>query len=427
MINRPLSARTRKGNRIYRHPFSKNGKTSHTENYTFRVKRAGKIYYFNVGTEKKKASALADEIAAFLSVKSNDIHEAIVRFSPGKAAPRTADCPKHRTVGALAQRYEEVTAHLSRATVRDNIGALRRISAFILGLPVNGKKMEKTVLLSWNEKVDAMELTCITPRQLEAFRSSVISSAGTDQVKRGRATTTSNFYFRAAGSIFSAKIQKHLSDFELPQPNPFKEISLQPEPSHRYVSKINVAELITKAETELEKSHPGSYLAFLLSLYCGMRRSEIDLLTWEQIDFANRHIWIRTTEFFRPKAKNSEDRIDAPLKVFEALEKFRPLSTTPPYVLPGTDPVYPPRCKQIFRHLLAWLRSNGVEYAQALHALRKEAGSLMFSQTGSIDRAAEFLRNDPRVARDHYIGRKGRLELELPTTSTGQKKRKSSS
>jgi len=88
------------------------------------------------------------------------------------------------------------------------------------------------------------------------------------------------------------------------------------------------------------------------------------------------------------------------------------MSITPPFVLPGAGKG-PLRCKPLFDQALAWLRKQGIQDTKALHSLRKEAGSLIFQATGSIDRAAEFLRNDPRVAREHYIGRKGRLEITL--------------
>ena len=143
-----------------------------------------------------------------------------------------------------------------------------------------------------------------------------------------------------------------------------------------------------------------------------MRRNEVDKLIWEQVDFQNRHIWIRTTPFFRPKARQSENRIDALPEVFEYLRAFETQSITPPFVLPGAGKGRL-RCKPLFDEALAWLRQQRVQDPKALHSLRKEAGSLIFQATGSIDRAAEFLRNDPRTAREHYIGRKGRLEVVL--------------
>lgn len=413
-MERPISARTRKGNRIYRHPYRREGTLVHSENYTYRVKRLGTPYYFNIGNDIKTAKTMADDIASFLAAKSNTIEDAVARFAPEKLEQPLDASGRVPNVGEIISRYEEVTNHLRAATIHDNLGALRRIAAFIIGLPKNPRKLTKVKAAGWRAAVDLMRIDRVTGHQLERFRSSMLATAGADHLLKARAITTSNFYMRAAGSIFSKKLLKHYADFTLPEPIPFKEIGQLQEPTHRYVSKIDLPKLIADAENGLRKEHPACYVAFVLGLYCGMRRGEIDLLVWEQIDFELHHIWIRTTEFFSPKARNSENRIDAPLKVFEILDAFRIHSITPPYVLPGKNSKYPPRCKNVFRVLLKWLREHGVIQVQALHTLRKEAGSLMYSQTGSIDKAAEFLRNDPRVAREHYIGRTGRLELQLP-------------
>jgi len=416
-MERPTSAHTRKGNRVYRHPFRRDGKMVFSENYTYRIKRHGKAYYFNVGKDLKVAKNLADEIAIFLAQRTTTIEEAIARFSPGKLPHQETVQERVPAIGEIIERYRTNTHHLRAATIRDNIGALRRIAAFILGLPINGKSRTKAKLDKWRTAVDALPVDRITPQQLEKFRSSMLAKAGSDMARKARAITTNNFYLRTAASIFSQKLLKHYGDFTLPSTNPFKEVGRLQEPPHRYTSNIDVRKLVAAAESKLRKQEPGAYIAFVLSLYCGMRRAEIDRLIWSQIDFENKHIWIRTTEVFSPKAKNSENRIDAPDKVFEILNAFRSQSVVPPYVLPGTEPKYPPRCKRIFRILLSWLRKNGINQVHALHTLRKEAGSLMFSQTGSIDKTAEFLRNDPRVAREHYVGRQGRLELLLPSIS----------
>jgi integrase len=416
-MQKPIKFRTQRGNRVFRLGFRYKGAQKFSEVYTFRVKRHGKQFDFNLGSEKRTAGKKADEIAAFLAVRTHPIEDAIARFSPEKALRSESTEGDKSTVGALVRRYEEVAHHLRPATIRDNLGSLRRIAAFILGLaPI--RKASKERLARWREEVNALPLDKLTAEQIEKFRSSMLKSAEGNTSRKARAITTSNFYCRAAASIFSKKLLKHYSGFILPNPSPFEDIKQLPESPHRYVSVIDAGELLSKAQKELRLQHPGSYVAFLLSLCCGMRRAEIDRLTWEQIDDSKGHIWIRTTDHFAPKAKNSENRIDAPEMVFSALKEFSPLSITPPFVLPGGDPVYPPRCKHVFRTLLTWLRRNGVNHVQALHALRKEAGSLMFAQTGSIDQAAEFLRNDPRVAREHYIGRKGRLELQMPSVTT---------
>lgn len=96
------------------------------------------------------------------------------------------------------------------------------------------------------------------------------------------------------------------------------------------------------------------------------------------------------------------------------LQGLLPLTIPPPFVLPGVGQGRL-LCGRLFAQAIAWLRKYGVQDTKALHSLRKEAGSLVFEATGSVDRAADFLRNDPRTAREHYIGRKGRLEITLPT------------
>lgn len=414
-MDRPTTVKTRKGNRIYRHPYRRGGTVVHAENYTYRVKRDGRPYYFNVGRDQKQARTTADEIAAFLAVKSNTIEAAIARFSPDKIDRPEATTAKVPSIGEFIARYKEVTAHLRPMTVRDNCYALRRVAAHIKGLPVNHKTLKKDALASWKKSVDGLPLNQVTSHRIEQFRSFMLESANGDPLRRAKAITTTNFYIRAGGSMFSKKVQKHYADFVVPESNPFNEAGQLPEPSHRYVSKIDIGLLLSKAETDLREDYPASYIAFLLSLYCGMRRGEIDRLTWDQIDLNERFIWIRTTEYFTPKAKNSEDRIDMPILVTTALKEYRETNNWGVFVLPGPVPVAETvlRSKNSFRLLLTWLRLNGVDHIQALHTLRKEAGSLMFAQTGSIDQAASFLRNHPSVARAHYIGRKSRLELNM--------------
>ena len=71
------------------------------------------------------------------------------------------------------------------------------------------------------------------------------------------------------------------------------------------------------------------------------------------------------------------------------------------------------RCRQTFQRLYKWLHQKGIKESKALHILRKEAGSNIFALTGSTDKAADFLRNDPRTAREYYLGRKERIEVKI--------------
>jgi hypothetical protein len=82
-------------------------------------------------------------------------------------------------------------------------------------------------------------------------------------------------------------------------------------------------------------------------------------------------------------------------------------------VIPSGNPEQKIRCRETFQSLYKWLHSKGVTEVKALHTLRKKAGSNIFAFTGSTDKAAEFLRNDPKTAREYYLGRKERLEVKI--------------
>jgi hypothetical protein len=89
----------------------------------------------------------------------------------------------------------------------------------------------------------------------------------------------------------------------------------------------------------------------------------------------------------------------------------------PPFVIPAVrnlrrEPEKPGVL--LFRGLYRWLRASGVNVESPLYIFRKEAGSIIYELTDSYDRAADFLRNDPRIAREHYVGSRRRLEVEVP-------------
>ncbi|RBP38158.1 phage integrase family protein [Roseimicrobium gellanilyticum] len=424
--DRPKQAFTRRGNRIYRHAYHRDGVETFAEGYTFRMKKDGVQHYFSLGTELEAAKSMADRIGAFLSVPSNTVeqlydHSDFAHLRPSRrvtrakhAKPPTVETKKP-TVGEFCLRYEAVTGHLSRFSVSDNLNSLRRIVAHSLGLPRLSRHANKAEKTAWHAKVRAVQLDLVTPVVVESFRQEMLKSAGQDHLKRAKAATTSNSYIRCAASMFAPKLSVHFQDFELPAINPFRTTRPLPEPSHRYVSSIDASDLLKLARTELETSQPEVYLVIVLALCCGMRRAEIDRLTWEQVDLAGGHIWIRTTAYSRPKARNSESRIDLAPEVVHILKTHRHSWEAGPFVIPGSlDLKVRVRCMPTFAKALQWLRSHGVKSVTALHTLRKEAGSLIFSQVGSIDVAADFLRNDVKVAREHYIGRKQRLQLQFP-------------
>lgn len=416
--------KTKKGHRVYRRFSSRpDGSKVYAETYTLRVRHGQKSStYFKLGNDKREAGAKADMIMAFLAVDGNTVDEAQERFCPSKKHRRIraekkiaeAKSLEALTVGGMISKFMEVTSHLSPVTRRNNIQSLRHFAAGVMGLKKLGNDQTKAQQKEWRSKVESFPMDDFTVQSLEMFRQRELNACDGDHKKRGSTSTTLNSYLRAAKGVFSKKLMPHYEGLALPAEIPFRLLSPLPEPSHRYHSKIDAAFLVPSAKSGLSQADPDSWIVFLLVFGAGLRREEVDKLLWEQVDFTNRRIHIRTTEFFRPKAKNSDSWVDISEDIAAHLTAHKKNAGERRFVLPGREVGGKIRCQKIFRRLMSWLKSQGVTERTPLHTLRKEAGSMIFLEGGSIDRTAEFLRNDPRVAREHYIGRKERIELALP-------------
>jgi integrase len=148
------------------------------------------------------------------------------------------------------------------------------------------------------------------------------------------------------------------------------------------------------------------------------------LLTWEQIDFKQGEIHIRRTPYFEPKTEESQRNIDLAPEAIDVLRSFKKGNRSE-FVLDGSEAnpaatydFY--RCDCTWRDLNAWLRKKGVRQRKAIHALRKESGSLIASTFG-IEAARQHLgHRDIRTTSSHYVDKKKRVEVSLAMGTVGQ-------
>jgi integrase len=148
------------------------------------------------------------------------------------------------------------------------------------------------------------------------------------------------------------------------------------------------------------------------------------LLTWEQIDFSQGQLHIRSTAYFEPKTEESTRDIDMAPAAVDVLRRFKAGSQSE-FVMDGSDP-YPGatydyyRCDCTWRDLNTWLRGKGVHQRKAIHSLRKESGSLIASTFG-VEAARQHLgHRDIRTTSSHYLDKKKRVEISLPIGTAGQ-------
>jgi integrase len=187
----------------------------------------------------------------------------------------------------------------------------------------------------------------------------------------------------------------------------------------RYNSKIDPKALLQAATVSLSESDPEAFKALLLAIGAGLRRGEIDKLLWRQVDFKAGAIHVETTEAGALKSEDSAGSVPIS-EAFLAILRGCYAKANGPFVIGGrvgeTDSrewgqLY--RSEGVFNRLNAWLRANGVNTPKPLHTLRKEAGSLIATNSG-IHAASRFLRHsDIQVTAMHYADHKERVTVDI--------------
>jgi integrase len=160
-------------------------------------------------------------------------------------------------------------------------------------------------------------------------------------------------------------------------------------------------------------------LAMLLALAGGLRRGEIDSMTWPQIDFERALIRVEATESARLKTADSRGEVPIDLGVVSILRGFR-ANASGPFVIEAEGGEYGPRvwgqhyrADAVFTRLNHWLRKHGVTARKPLHELRKELGSLVTAEHG-IYAASRVLRHSTvATTAAHYADLKTRPAIAV--------------
>ena len=384
-----------------------------------RLAHLGRRGWFNLDTANQAAAV----------VKARDIHLSLVatgwETTLAKYKPAT---PTKTTVCTLGEFLTDVAkrSHLKPATVRQYGVRLRKLVGDIAelekGLSAKARRRKHDYVngghSAWIAKVDSQALSRLSLESVSAWRNNYVAKAGTDPLKRKSAERSAATVLRCSRALFSPDILSVLK-VVLP-PSPFAGVKLKDPGPQRYHSAVNPEWLLICAESELRQQHAQQYLALVLCLWGGLRRKEADTLTWAQIDFAAGQIHIRRTEYFEPKTEESQRVVDLAPAVLDILRGFKEGSQSE-FVLDGGDAnpaatydYYRADCT--WRELHAWLKSHGILQQKAIHALRKESGSLVATSFG-IEAARQHLgHRDIRTTSAHYVQKVRRIEVQLPVT-----------
>jgi integrase len=392
-----------------------------------RLFHAGKEGWFNLGTANQAAATIkARDIYLFL--KANGWDAALAKFKPeSQVTPRL-----NLTVGEYLSAVKN-TGSLRLRTFLNYQNCLRTIVSEVFG--VRGDKTKYDYRhggnQKWVKRVDSIRLERVTPHRVTKWQQRRLKEVGNSPIAIASAKRTANSYVRCARSLFGKEIRKLLKSVQLPSPLPFDGVELFESGSMKYISKIDVRALIAAARNELKPNEPEVYKAFLLGLFAGMRRGEIDLAEWRIVDWLNGLIKLEETEWLHLKSADSTGEIEVDAEVIAELRELKPLSKSP-FIISSVvtwgngekkrtrirparndSPRAYYRCQPVFDRLNAWLRSKGVKANKPLHEMRKEIGALIATEHG-IYAASRFLRHsDITTTARHYADHKTRISVGL--------------
>jgi integrase len=404
-----------------------------TKHYSVRISHQGQRHTIPlVVANKSEAARKARDI--YLSLISTGWRETHEKFHPRHINRLASENSQTTlTVGQFLEEVQALSGGLSHRSITGYIASLRMIAADVAGIKSDASRYDhkKGGRDAWAAKVDAVPLSRLTPSAIEQWKHRFVRKRKGNPVEERKARNSANSFIRQARSLFAPKIIKHIGGgIELHDPLPFHEVALFPRSSMRYVSRIDIHQLVSNAREELGAprrenetvqsygSRTEQFKIFLLAAFGGLRRNEIDKLLWEQLDLDKGIIEIRETTHFKPKSEDSRGLIQIEPEVASQLARLKD-DTKQPFVIAASMGTAKSKSAQWYRSqrhfddLLAWLRAKGINDQKPLHVLRKEAGSLVCNTSG-LHAASRFLRHaDVRVTAEHYLDTRTKVTVGM--------------
>ncbi len=408
--------------RLFRRSYDYDGRQKEVNDLYVRIQHGGRREFFGLNTTNQDAAAIkARDIFTFL--KANGWDATLAKFRPDADGQPKLDV----TIGDYLAAVE-TTRKLRVRTFLNYRNCLRTIVAETFGVKLKDDESKYDYKgggqKAWVARIDGIRLERLTPDKVNQWKRDRVASAGAAPTALASTRRTINSYIRCARSLFTTAMLREIKGLKLPTPLPFAGVELEESGSQKYVSKINAKELIAAARNELREADPEAYKTFLLGLFAGMRKSEIDSAEWRMLDYTNNILRLEETEWLHLKTRDSAADIAIDPEVLTELRALTPPPTDKPvpwskFILKSSYAPKPDskrayyRCEETFDRLNAWLRGKGIKANKPLHELRKEVGAIIATEQG-IYAASKFLRHsDITTTARHYADQKARINVGL--------------
>lgn len=345
------------------------------------------------------------------------------RFKPWRVDSQSDDSPL--TVGAYIEAAR--AAALVRATTFQCYERKFRFLVAQIAAIKSTKRKHDYVTgghLQFRTDVGSVPLASITPDVVTRWRVAYLQRHGKNPIELNHARQSAASIIRNSKALFAPRVVRNLA-LNLPSPLPFEGMEIGKLPRTRYTSRINLPLLATQAQKELAEQ-PEAWKIFLLATCAGLRRGEIDTLTWRQFDWQGGRLRIEVTEYGSLKTESSAEVLDLAPGIVAEFQGFFQRSKDKFVVASAVDPRPAAhwkhyRCAGHFRALIDWLRSKGVKERNPIHTLRKEFGTRINQQFGIFAASAALRHSSITLTREHYVDRKERIAIDLSDITKGVK------
>lgn len=399
--------------------------------YAMQAQVSGRRVTLTLNTANKDAAA-AKAARVYSDLVTLGVESALAVHRPDSVKQTEPEPQKGgTTVGDWITAARAVSV-ANVATFSQYCASLRLIAGQIVGTKKSATRFGGRAggAASYRAEIDAVPLSVLSPTALQQWRIAYVAQAQNPAQERSRMTSC-NSTIRQARSLFAKKITKHLSHLKV-EPMPFADVELFPRQNAKYFSRMDATNILAKASATLRATDPPAFLAMLLALTAGLRRGEIDALTWGQIDEKKSLIRVEQTETASLKSEGSAAEVHLSEDVTAVLSAMRPRRTkVDDFVIVGDGHKFGPRvygrhyrCQAVFDRLFVWLRAHGVKAKKPLHELRKELGALVTAEHG-IYAASRVLRHaDVATTARHYVDLKDKPVISFAAALTPSKPKK---
>lgn len=252
---------------------------------------------------------------------------------------------------------------------------------------------------AWIAAVDATPISELNAAVIKGWQVSRIREAEKiSPLARKSAEVSTATVIRQARSLF----KKHLvpmvrTKLAIPDPLPFKDLKIETGRMTRFKVQVELADLLQAAAKDLAKDRE-VMKAFLLGAGAGLRKREMDSLTWDALDAKNNTLHLMATEHYGLKSHDSAAAIPLAPEVSAYLVQCKKLEKAEvgDFILAGeyklNDKRRAYRCERTFSRLMEWLRGQGIKDRKPIHHLRKLVGDTVARQAG-IYAASLYLRH----------------------------------